>query len=144
VLYSDLYDHRVYIRALVNSGFSGLLWCPEVRQADSVEDLIHRLQSVVFSPLAQVDCWFLKNPPWKQIDKARNNAGQLLENWQSLEARCREIIGWRMRGNSLRRKNSTTLRSTISWLQMRSIATGFCLWRHQLRTLHTAGLTITS
>jgi alpha-D-xyloside xylohydrolase len=96
VLYSDLYDHRVYIRALVNSGFSGLLWCPEVRQADSVEDLIRRLQSVVFSPLAQVDCWFMKNPPWKQIDKAKNNAGQLLENWQSLEARCREIIGWRM------------------------------------------------
>ena len=41
----------VYIRALVNSGFSGLLWCPEVRQAESVEDLIRRLQSVVFSPL---------------------------------------------------------------------------------------------
>ncbi len=46
VLYSDLYDHREYIRALVNSGFSGLLWCPEVRQAESVEDLIRRLQSV--------------------------------------------------------------------------------------------------
>lgn len=96
VLYSDLYDHRVYIRALVNSGFSGLLWCPEVRQADSLEDLIRRLQSVVFSPLAQVDCWFLKNPPWKQIDRTKNNANQLLENWQGLETRCREIIGWRM------------------------------------------------
>jgi alpha-D-xyloside xylohydrolase len=96
VLYSDLYEHRIYIRALVNSGFSGLLWCPEVRQADSVEDLIRRLQSVVFSPLAQVDCWFLKNPPWKQIDRKLNNADQLLENWESLEARCREIIGWRM------------------------------------------------
>ncbi len=96
VLYSDLYDHRVYIRALVNSGFSGLLWCPEVRQADSVEDLIRRLQSVVFSPLAQVDCWYMKNPPWKQIDRAKNNAGQLFENWENLETRCREIIGWRM------------------------------------------------
>lgn len=96
VLYSDLYDHREYIRALVNSGFSGLLWCPEVRQAESVEDLIRRLQSVVFSPLAQVDCWYMKNPPWKQIDRKKNNAGQLLENWQNLEARCREIIGWRM------------------------------------------------
>ena len=96
VLYSDLYEHRVYIRALVNSGFSGLLWCPEVRQADSVEDLIRRLQSVVFSPLAQVDCWYMKNPPWKQIDRKMNNADQLLENWESLEARCREIIGWRM------------------------------------------------
>jgi alpha-D-xyloside xylohydrolase len=96
VLYSDLYDHRGYIRALVNSGFSGLLWCPEVRQAASVEDLIRRLESAVFSPLAQVDCWYMKNPPWKQIDRTLNNAGQLLENWESLEARCREIIGWRM------------------------------------------------
>ncbi|MGB7266743.1 MAG: TIM-barrel domain-containing protein [Terracidiphilus sp.] len=96
VLYSDLYDHRQYIRALVNSGFSGLLWCPEVRQAASEEDLIRRLQSVVFSPLAQVDCWYMKSPPWKQLDRAKNNAGELLEDWQSLEARCREIIGWRM------------------------------------------------
>lgn len=95
-LYSDLYDHRDYIRALVNSGFSGLLWCPEVRQAASEEDLIRRLQSAVFSPLAQVDCWYMKSPPWKQIDRAKNDAGQLLENWEDLEARCREIIGWRM------------------------------------------------
>lgn len=96
VLYSDLYDHRVYIRALVNSGFSGLLWCPEVRQADNQEDLIRRLQSVVFSPLAQIDCWYMKNPPWKQTDRALNNANQFLDQWQALESRCREIIGWRM------------------------------------------------
>lgn len=96
VLYSDLYDHREYIRALVNSGFSGLLWCPEVRQAASEEDLIRRLQSVVFSALTQVDCWYMKSPPWKQLDRAKNNAGELLPNWEALEARCREIIGWRM------------------------------------------------
>lgn len=96
VLYSDLYDHRQYIRALVNSGFSGLLWCPEVRQATSEEDLIRRLQSVVFSPLAQVDCWYMKSPPWMQLDRGKNNAGELLKDWESLEARCREIIGWRM------------------------------------------------
>jgi alpha-D-xyloside xylohydrolase len=96
VLYSDLYDHRVYIRALVNSGFSGLLWCPEVRQAENEEDLIRRLQSVVFSPLAQVDCWYMKNPPWKQTNRALNNADHFLDQWQTLESRCREIIGWRM------------------------------------------------
>lgn len=96
VLYSDLYGHREYIRALVNSGFSGLLWCPEVRDAVSEEDLIRRLQSVVFSPLAMVNGWYIKNPPWKQLDRKKNNAGELLEGWQHLEARCREIIGWRM------------------------------------------------
>ncbi len=97
VLYSDLYDHRQFIRALVNSGFSGLLWCPEVRDAASEEDLIRRLQSVIFSPLAMVNAWYIKNPPWKQLDRARNNQGRLAPDWEALEARCREMIGWRMR-----------------------------------------------
>ena len=96
VLYSDLYGHREFIRALVNSGFSGLLWCPEVRDAVSEEDLIRRLQSVVFSPLAMVNGWYIKSPPWMQLNRKLNNEGQLLANWQELQARCREIIGWRM------------------------------------------------
>ncbi len=96
VLYSDLYDHRQFVRGVVTSGFSGLLWCPEVRDAKTEEDLIRRLQSVVFSPLAMVNAWYIKNPPWKQIHRAKNNADELADNWQALEGRCREIIGWRM------------------------------------------------
>jgi alpha-D-xyloside xylohydrolase len=96
VLYSDLYDHRQFVRALVNSSFSGLLWCPEVRDAKSEEDLIRRLQSVVFSPLAMVNGWYIPNPPWKQLDRKKNNANDLAPNWDTLEGRCREIIGWRM------------------------------------------------
>jgi len=96
VLYSDLYDHRQFVRALVNSGFSGLLWCPEVRDAKSEEDLIRRLQTVVFSPLALINGWYIPNPPWKQLDRKKNNANELTPNWEKLESRCREIIGWRM------------------------------------------------
>jgi alpha-D-xyloside xylohydrolase len=96
VLYSDLYNHRDFIRALVNSGFSGLLWCPEVRDALDAEDLLRRLQSATFSPLAMVNGWYIKNPPWKQLNRKKNNADELLDGWDSLEARCREIIGWRM------------------------------------------------
>jgi alpha-D-xyloside xylohydrolase len=96
VLYSDLYDHRVFIRALVNAGFSGLLWCPEVRDAQSEEDLLRRLQSVVFSPLAMVNAWYIRNPPWKQIERAANNADQFSPGWEALQSRCAEIIGWRM------------------------------------------------
>jgi alpha-D-xyloside xylohydrolase len=97
VLYSDLYEHRDFVRALVNSGFSGLLWCPEVRDAKSEIDLIRRLQTVVFSPLAMVNAWYIKNPPWKQIEEKKNNADQLSENWMALESRCKSIIEWRMR-----------------------------------------------
>ena len=96
VLYSDLYDHRQFVRALVNSSFSGLLWCPEVRDAKSEEDLIRRLQTVVFSPLAMINGWYIPNPPWKQLDRKKNNANDLAPNWETLESRCREIIGWRM------------------------------------------------
>jgi alpha-D-xyloside xylohydrolase len=96
VLYSDLYDHRQFVRGLVTAGFSGLLWCPEVRDAVNEEDLIRRLQTVVFSPLAMVNAWYIKNPPWKQLNAKLNNEDRLGENWQALESRCREIIGWRM------------------------------------------------
>ncbi len=96
VLYSDLYDHRQFIRGLINSGFSGLLWCPEVRDAASEEELLRRLQTVVFSPLAMVNAWYIRNPPWKQIDRDRNNADDFSSGWQTLEARCIEILGWRM------------------------------------------------
>ena len=95
-LYSDLYDHRQFVRGLVNSGFSGLLWCPEIRDAISEEDLLRRLQTGVFSALAMVNAWYIRNPPWQQMDRDRNNRDELAPDWQSLEARCREILGWRM------------------------------------------------
>ena len=96
VLYSDLYDHRQFIRGLINAGFSGLLWCPEVRDASSEEDLLRRLQSVVFSPMAMVNAWYIKNPPWQQIDRTRNNRGELTPGWEALEAKCRHIVEQRM------------------------------------------------
>jgi alpha-D-xyloside xylohydrolase len=96
VLYSDLYDHHAFVRSLVNSGFSGLLWCPEVRDAKNSEDLIRRLQTAVFSPIAMINGWYIANPPWKQQDRNKNNANEFEPGWEELEARCREILNWRM------------------------------------------------
>jgi alpha-D-xyloside xylohydrolase len=96
VLYSDLYDHRAFVRSLVNSGFSGLLWCPEVRDAKGPDDLIRRLQTVVFSPLAMINGWYIANPPWKQQNRNKNNNNELEPGWEKLEARCREVLQWRM------------------------------------------------
>jgi len=97
VLYSDLYQHRTFIHGVAQSGFSGLLWTPEVRHAVSNEDLIRRMQTVVFSPLAMINAWYLKNAPWKQIERKANNEGRFAENWEQLEAQCREIIELRMK-----------------------------------------------
>jgi alpha-D-xyloside xylohydrolase len=96
-LYSDAYEHRDYVRAVATSGFGGILWCPEVRDMDSLEELYRRLQTSVFSAVTQVDCWYLKNPVWKQINKDLNNGGKFMENWEQTEATCRKLLEMRMR-----------------------------------------------
>lgn len=69
VIYSDSYDHRCYVRGLAKQGFAGLQWTPEVRDAASVEEFYRRLQTVIFSPQALINCWYMPNPPWVQINK---------------------------------------------------------------------------
>ncbi len=96
VLYSDLYDHRQFLRGVVNQGFSGLLWCPEVRHAASAEELIRRIQAAALSPQALINAWYIKNPPWKQWDRQKNNADELVPNHAEVEAACRDIFRLRM------------------------------------------------
>ena len=96
VLYSDLYDHRTYINTVAQSGFSGLLWTPEVRQAGSEEDLIRRIQTVICSPLAMVNAWFLTMPPWKQMNRDLNNRLIIDENSPRLTEECKQWIEFRM------------------------------------------------
>ncbi len=64
VLYSDLYDHRDFIRGVASSGFSGILWTPEVRDAHSKKECIRRLQSVIFSVQCLVNAWYCDDIPW--------------------------------------------------------------------------------
>jgi alpha-D-xyloside xylohydrolase len=97
VIYSDLYDHRQFVRGVSQAGFSGLLWTPEVREAATPEELIRRLQSVVFSPLAMINAWYLRNPPWKQVNRAENNTGHFADGWENVQAKCREILELRMK-----------------------------------------------
>lgn len=97
VLYSDLYDHRDFVRGVVNMGFSGLLWSPEVRHAVSEEDLIRRLQSVALSPQALINAWYIRNPPWLQFDTEKNNRNEFMPGHEKLESACRDIFQLRMR-----------------------------------------------
>ena len=60
--------HNDFIRGVVNSGFSGLLWAPEVRRVSSREELIRRIQSVVFSPQALINAWHIDRAPWLDYD----------------------------------------------------------------------------
>ena len=97
VLYSDLYDHRDFVRGVVNAGFSGLLWSPEVRHSESVRELKRRMQAVVFSAQALLNAFYICHPPWKQVDTDKNNRGEFLADWPEVEASCRELLRWRMR-----------------------------------------------
>ena len=96
VLYSDLYDHRDFIRGVISSSYAGILWTPEVRQSGSAEELLRRIQSVVLSPAALINGWMVPNPPWLQFDEEKNKAGEFLEDGGQLEARCRRWFRLRM------------------------------------------------
>lgn len=96
-LYTDMYDHASFVRMIVNSGFSGLNWSPEVRQTGSDSDLIRRLQSSLMSSHMVVDCWFLKNLPWYQYNRDKNNKDELLPNRLELEQKAKKLIELRMR-----------------------------------------------
>ncbi|HXI70042.1 MAG TPA: TIM-barrel domain-containing protein [Verrucomicrobiae bacterium] len=95
-VYSDSYDHRCYVRGLVNEGFTGLLWVPEVRDAESIEDLYRRIETAVFSPDMVINCWYMKNPPWEQIDKDKSNRGESMPNREEVTAGVRKLLELRM------------------------------------------------
>jgi len=96
-LYSDLYDHAEFVKGVAKIGFCGLLWTPEVRDAKTSHELIRRLQSVVLSPLALINAWYIKNPPWMQVDAGKNNVGEMDPEWQKIEAQCRAVMELRMK-----------------------------------------------
>ena len=95
-LYSDTYGHKQYIRLIVNSGFSGMNWSPEVRESNSIKDLMRRSQTAVLSAQTLYNSWYLKNPPWLQIDREKNNAGELMDNADTVEADIRKLLNFRM------------------------------------------------
>ena len=96
VVYSDSYDHRCYVRGLVNEGFSGLLWGPEVRVADSLEDFYRRIETVIFSPDSVIDSWFIRNPPWDQINRDKNNHDELMPDRDAVAGAVRSLLQLRM------------------------------------------------
>ncbi len=64
VIYNDYYDHRDFVTALVNSGFAGVLWTPEVRESKTAEEWLRRFQSNIFSPMAMINAWESGTKPW--------------------------------------------------------------------------------
>jgi alpha-glucosidase (family GH31 glycosyl hydrolase) len=68
VIYNDYYSHEDFITALINSGFSGVLWTPEMRGSKTGEEWLRRMQTVVFSPMAMINAWSSGTKPWSFPD----------------------------------------------------------------------------
>lgn len=96
VLYSDLYNHKQFIRGMATSGFSGLLWAPEVRNCSSGNDLLRRVETIMFSSHAIYNCWRIPNPPWKQVDIKKNLEGEFMEDSDYYMGICKEYHNVRM------------------------------------------------
>lgn len=95
-LYSDTYEHEEYIRMIPNSGFSGMIWSPEVRESNTIRDFMRRSQTAVLSAQTLYNSWYLQNPPWLQINKEKNNKGELMDNAKEVEADIRKLLNFRM------------------------------------------------
>ena len=70
VIYNDYYNHEDFITALINSGYSGVLWTPEARASKTGEEWLRRFQTVVFSPMAMINAWSSGTKPWSYPDVA--------------------------------------------------------------------------
>ncbi len=93
VIYNDYYNHEDFITALINSGFSGVLWTPEVRASKTGEEWLRRFQTVVFSPMAMINAWASGTKPWSypevadQVKQLALLRMQMMPYWYSEFAR---------------------------------------------------------
>ncbi|MBB6501234.1 TIM-barrel domain-containing protein [Pedobacter cryoconitis] len=89
VIYNDYYNHEDFITALINSGFTGVLWTPEARASKTAEEWLRRMQSVVFSPMAMINAWSTGTKPWsypeveKQVKDMALLRMQMMPYWYS-------------------------------------------------------------
>ena len=96
VIYSDMYDLHDYVRMVVNSGFAGVNWSPELRETSSDSELIRRMQLTLMSAHMVANCWYLDLPPWLQYNADKNVKHELLPNAKQLEASAKKLIDLRM------------------------------------------------
>ena len=95
-LYSDMYDLHDFVRMIINSGFAGVNWSPELRETSSDAELIRRMQTTMMSAHMVANCWYLDLPPWLQYNTEKNVRHELLPNAKELEATAKKLIELRM------------------------------------------------
>ncbi|MDR3147501.1 MAG: hypothetical protein LBU00_03880, partial [Treponema sp.] len=92
LLYSDWYRHDDYIAMTANSGFSGILYSPEIRTASGRDDLYRRMLTGVFSAKLEMNIWFMPNPMWKNYNEKGNLQNEILPDTAELADTCRKFM----------------------------------------------------
>jgi len=82
VIYSDSYQHAEYITGISAASLCGILWTPEVRSAGNGQEWLSRIQTVCFSPMANLNAWASGAKPW---------------NFPEVTDQVREVMQLRMR-----------------------------------------------
>jgi alpha-D-xyloside xylohydrolase len=95
LLYSDWYRLNDYIAMTANSGFSGILYSPEIRTASGRDDLYRRMLAGVFSAKLEMNIWFMPNPMWKNYNEEGNLKNEILPDSAELADTCREFMRFR-------------------------------------------------
>ena len=90
-LYSDLYDFDDFLTGVINAGYAGLLWSPEVRRCASKSDLVRRIQLTTFSVQCLVNAWNYDRLPWLDYDAADEVRG-MFETRMRLTTYLREAF----------------------------------------------------
>jgi hypothetical protein len=77
-IYSDEYDFTDFVRYNLSAGVQGIIWSPEVRDAENFRDWSRRLAASAFSAKMVLNGWQFPNPAWQQPDLSKNERGDLL------------------------------------------------------------------
>lgn len=80
VVYSDELNLADYVRYILSSGYQGILWSPETRRSETLEEYSTRVGIMTFAAQMVYNAWAFENFPWLQPVKEKNNLGELLKD----------------------------------------------------------------
>ncbi len=95
-IYSDEYKFEDFIRYNLSAGVQGILWTPEVRNADNERDWALRLAAATFSARMTYNGWQFPHLIWQQPDISASEHNQLLPDDNPYSKLARRFSNLRM------------------------------------------------
>ena len=84
IIYNDRYDFKEFVTGLCSCGFTGTLWCPEVRGAQTAQEWVRRFQLLAISPMLLLNAWANDATPW-MFPEVENTIREIVQLRESLQ-----------------------------------------------------------